>query len=85
MSNLPPIGLLVGLLSASAATAQGLAAGQVDQGPVPNFSSLDVPWVSGSGEFLQPASGPGPVTYNKAHPQMAVTPSARRASAAALG
>jgi hypothetical protein len=70
MSNLPSIGLLAGLLCACAATTQGFAADQVAQGPVPNFSSADLPWLSPNSNFLPPPSGPGPITYDKAHPQM---------------
>src|SRR5713226_8613718 len=75
MSNSPSVGLLIGLLCAGA-TAGAFAANEAPQS-LPNFSSLDLPWVAGSGEFLPPQSGIGPVTYDKAHPQMAVTPNAR--------
>ncbi len=70
MSNSPSIRLLAGLLCVCAATAQGFAADQVARGPVPNFSSADFPWVPMSGEFLPPPAGLGPVTYDKAHPQV---------------
>src|SRR5258706_2482506 len=77
MSNVPSIGLLAGLICACAATAQCFAAGQVAQAPVPNFSSIDFPWVSGNSDFLPPTSGLGPVTYDKAHPVMARNPNNR--------
>jgi hypothetical protein len=60
-------GLLPGLAFACAFTANGYAAGE--QSVVPNFSSIDRPWVaSEGGEYLPPASGIGPVTYDHAHP-----------------
>jgi hypothetical protein len=74
MSGLKSIGLLGGLLCISAPTAQGLAASQGDQNPAPNFSSVDVPWISEGGGFLPPLAGPGPVTYDKAHPVMVRIP-----------
>src|SRR5258706_6207726 len=77
MSNVPSIGLLAGLICACAATAQGFAAGQVAQAPVPNFSSIDFPWVSGNSDFLPPTSGLGPVTYDKADPVRARNPNKR--------
>ncbi len=77
MSKVPPIGLLVGLFCACAATAQTFAAGQVAQGPVPDFSSADFPWVTGGAGFLPPLAGPGPISYDKAHPVMARNPNAR--------
>jgi len=77
MSHLRSIGLLAGLFGACVVTAQGFAASKDAQGPVPNFSSIDLPWFSGGTGFLPPLSGPGPVTYDKAHPVMARTPNAR--------
>lgn len=75
MFKLRPIDLLAGLLCAGAASA--FAAGQAAQGPVPNFSSIDLPWVSGGSDFLPPPAGLGPVTSDKAHPVMARNPNAR--------
>ena len=77
MSNLRSIGLLAGLLGACAATVQGFAAGQVAQGPVPNFSSADFPWVGTSGSLLPPPFGLGPVTYDKANPVLRRAPNNR--------
>jgi hypothetical protein len=37
---------------------------------VPNFSSFEFGWVKAGTGFLPPASGPGPMTYDKAHPIM---------------
>jgi hypothetical protein len=77
MTNVRSIGLLAGLVCACAVTAEVFAAGQAAEGPVPNFSSLDFPWVSGNSDFLPPISGVGPVTYDKAHPVMARNPNNR--------
>ena len=42
---------------------------------MPNFSSIDRPWVAiEAQEFLPPASGIGPVTYDHAHPIMVTNP-----------
>jgi hypothetical protein len=54
-------------------TAEAQAADQVAQGPVPNFSHADFPWVPMGDDFLPPPAGPGPITYDKAHPRMART------------
>jgi hypothetical protein len=67
------IGLLPGLVFASALTTRVFGAGE--QSNVPNFSSIDRPWVaSEGGEDLLPASGIGPVTYDHAHPVMVRVP-----------
>jgi hypothetical protein len=59
--------LLPGLVFTCALTTYGYAAGE--QSSVPNFTSIDRPWVaSEGGEYLPPASGIGPVTYDHAHP-----------------
>src|SRR5258706_7398819 len=77
MSRLPSLGLAACLLCAGAASSLGFAAGQVAQGPVPNFSSVDLPWMNGGAGFLPPPAGPGPVTTDKAHPVMARNPNNR--------
>jgi hypothetical protein len=49
--------------------------GAGEQSNAPNFSSIDRPWVaSEGGEYLLPASGIGPVTYDHAHPVMVCVP-----------
>jgi hypothetical protein len=73
MFKLRPIGLLAGLLCVCTAAAKSLAV----QGPIPNFSSIDFPWMSNGSDFLPPPTGPGPVTSDKAHPVMARNPNAR--------
>jgi len=70
MSSAPSIGLILGLLGACAVATQALAAEKAAQDPVPNFSSIDFPWFPAT-EFLPPSAGPGPVTYDKAHPVIA--------------
>jgi len=77
MSNFTRLGFFAAILCAGGTTAQDLAANQIGQTPVPNFSSIDSPWVSGGGGFLPPPAGLGPVTYDKAHPVMARTPNNR--------
>ena len=69
MSGLRSFGLAVSLLCASAATGDGQAAGQASRN-IPDFTSIDLPWVAMSQDYLPPPSGPGPITYDKAHPVM---------------
>ena len=71
MSDRRVIAFAAGLLCAGAAIGDGYAAGQVAQGAVANFSSIDLPWVAMGQDYLPPPSGPGPITYDKAHPVMA--------------
>jgi hypothetical protein len=67
-------GLAAGLLCAFAVAADGYAAGE-EKSSVPNYSSIDRPWVAiEAQEYLPPASGPGPVTYDHAHPIMVRNP-----------
>jgi hypothetical protein len=65
--------MLPGLVLTCALTTQGHAAGE--QSTVPNFSSIDRPWVSTvGGDYLPPESGIGPVTLDRAHPVMVRVP-----------
>jgi hypothetical protein len=74
MSDARWIGLTAGLLCACSVTADGYAAGE-EGSSVPNFSSIDRPWVAiEAQEFTPPASGIGPVTYDHAHPIMVTSP-----------
>jgi hypothetical protein len=42
---------------------------QADQAPpIPDFSSHDFGWIALDNEFIKPPSGPGPVTFDPAHP-----------------
>src|SRR5215831_3971295 len=68
----------------TAVLAMGPAARAAERGPIPDFASSNrVGWIaSGFGfgnDFVQPASGPGPVTNDPAHPYLS------NAAAAAAG
>lgn len=52
----------------SAVASRAFAADPVEQTAIPNFSMADFGWLKVSTSFLPPASGPGPVTFDKAHP-----------------
>ena len=68
------IGLAAGLLCVCGIAADGYAAGE-QKSSAPGFSSIDRPWVAiEAQEFLPPASGIGPVTYDHAHPIMVTSP-----------
>lgn len=75
MANKCLIAVVAGLLCAGGAAADGYAAGPA-QAPVPDFSSVDSPWLPTSGDYAPPVSGPGPITYDHAHPQMVISPNA---------
>jgi hypothetical protein len=76
MSKLLSIPLFAGLVCACAATAPSFAADPA-QNPVANVSSAEFPWIPTNGEFLPPAGGLGPITYDKAHPHIVPTPNNR--------
>src|SRR4051812_29733140 len=66
--------VLAGLLVANTATGPAIGA---DYAP-PNLSpSGNVGWIAGGGEFLPPASGPGPVMDDPAHPRVGNNQAAR--------
>jgi hypothetical protein len=69
MPNLRLIGL-AGLLCVCAATAHG-------EDAIPNFSSINSPWAPMGAGFQSPPSGRGPVTYDKAHPVLRISPNNR--------
>jgi hypothetical protein len=74
MSDMRLIGLAAGLLCVCGMSADGYAAGEVKPA-APNFSSIDRPWVAiEAQEYLPPASGIGPITYDHAHPIMVRNP-----------
>ncbi len=58
---------VVGVVFAALAGAALSAAGAQSLQAVPQFSGRDFGWLADT-EFLTPASGPGPVTFDKAHP-----------------
>jgi hypothetical protein len=76
MSRLLPITLVAGFFFACAATAPSFAVDPAE-GPLADLSSTDFPWIPTSAEFLAPASGLGPVTYDKAHPHIVSMPNNR--------
>src|SRR5258706_12145347 len=58
---------LAGAASALACVMLSTLAGAQSLQAVPQFSGRDFGWLADT-EFLPPASGPGPVTFDKAHP-----------------
>lgn len=70
MSDRRPIDLAAALLFVCSIIADVNAEGQTE-GPVPNFSSVDFPWLPTNPEYAPPESGLGPVTYDHAHPVLA--------------
>jgi hypothetical protein len=74
MSDLRLFGLAAGLLCVCGVTADGYAASE-SQAALPNFASIDHPWVAVEAqEYIPPASGIGPITYDHAHPIMVTSP-----------
>src|SRR4051812_47669646 len=69
MSKFSRIGMLAGVVcGAGAALMPVLADEGAEQASIPHLASVDFGWVSPSDDFLPPDSGPGPVTFDKAHP-----------------
>src|SRR5262252_297063 len=74
MSDTRLIGLTIGLFSAFGIAADGYAAADIKPA-VPHFASIDRPWVAiEAQEYTPPQSGPGPITYDHAHPIMTRAP-----------
>ncbi len=65
MSNLRFIGSVSAVVCIFAAA--GYAATKTSEGAVPDFTSIDLPWVAMSQDYLPPASGAGPISYDKSH------------------
>jgi len=69
MSKFSRVAILAGTMCGAGAALLPVRA---DEGAkhesIPHFASVDFGWVSPSDDFLPPASGPGPVTFDKAHP-----------------
>ena len=60
--------IFAGLLCGAALWSMlGAAGAAVPDGSVPNLSSTEFGWLADT-EFLPPAAGPGPVTFDRAHP-----------------
>src|SRR6266853_2865519 len=65
MAKLVPAGVLAAILCATIMPgAQGAAGDEA----IPDLSSADLAWVKVGDDFIPPASGPRPVTFDKAHP-----------------
>ena len=67
------------IITAAAFFAQGALAAADQLGPMlPDFTSIDRPWVASEGQdYLPPEVGNGPVTYDHAHPVMVHNSNAR--------
>ena len=64
-----PGGVAAGIVFAAGAPLMPvLAAEDAEGNAIPNLASVDFGWVSPRDDFLPPSSGPGPVTFDKAHP-----------------
>jgi len=73
MASFPVIAFVGGAVVLSAVSAAAVEAGR-DHSALPDFSSIDSPWVATVQDYQPPASGFGPVAYDKAHPVMETTP-----------
>jgi hypothetical protein len=62
------IRILVGLLCAGAALWPALGAPAAKEAAIPLLASADFGWSKAADDFQPPASGPGPVTFEKDHP-----------------
>ena len=71
MSKFKAAGLAAGIVCTSIAAFEVSAADGGNKTPIPDFTYIDRPWARVSLDFLPPASGLGPVTYDKVHPQYA--------------
>ena len=60
--------LLAGLLCAGAASWPALGAPAAKPAVIPELASANFGWSKVADDFQPPASGPGPVTFDKAHP-----------------
>ena len=56
------------LVCGSISFMPALGATAAKQEGIPDFSSIEYGWVKISDDYQPPASGPGPVTFDKAHP-----------------
>ena len=67
--------LAVGVLCTGIAGWQAFAADDKRGAAIPDLTSIDRPWIAIEGQdYLPPASGIGPVTYDHAHPVMVRNP-----------
>jgi hypothetical protein len=58
--------ITIGGICATAFLLSGAAA--EPRGGIPDFAGTDISWVKIGDDFIPPTSGPGPVTFDKAHP-----------------
>ena len=77
MSMLSSMRFAVGFVVTSAALWPAFAADPLNPTNIPDFSTFDFGWVKAGGGFLPPVSGPGPMSFDKAHPVIARSPNAR--------
>ena len=59
---------VVPVLTFLAAILPGAPASEAAAGAVPDFSSGGIGWLNTHNDFIRPAAGPGPVTWDPAHP-----------------
>ena len=63
------VGVFAGVLCAAAVLMPaGGAQSAAEREAIPDLAAADLSWVKVSDDFLKPPSGPGPVTFDKAHP-----------------
>ena len=62
------VGALAGSLGASVASAVMAVQPAANEQAIPDLSAADLSWVKIGDDYLPPPSGPGPVTFDKAHP-----------------
>lgn len=60
--------IVTGLCCAGSALSPALGAQAAKDDAFPDLSSVDFAWVKVGDDFIAPSSGPGPVTFDKAHP-----------------
>jgi hypothetical protein len=69
--------LIAGLAFVNTVFAPVLVAGQAKPETIPDFSTFDYGWLKDGQAFHAPASGIGPISYDKAHPIMRTAPNNR--------
>src|SRR6185436_20327818 len=69
------VGFMV--IAAAATCALGWPAQSAAPGPIPDLSAGGTAWVNDNPDFILPATGPGPVTWDPAHPLFCPDPPGR--------
>jgi len=77
MFKLSSMRFAVGFVCAGAMLLPAFAADRANPDAIPNFSTFDFGWVKAGNGFLPPASGPGPMSFDKVHPVVRTAPNAR--------